>query len=154
MKILKMIATGLLVLLLAAILLLSWRFFVEGKNSQSMSPGLGVHEGRLKTCPASPNCVSSYAEDETHAIAPLQGDQLTLVKLGQHIASLDGTELVEQKDDYLHITYKSRLFGFVDDLELYFDGSVIQLRSASRVGYSDLGANRKRIQALRAAVSD
>ena len=154
MKILKMIATGLLVLLLAAILLLSWRFFVEGKNSQSMSPGLGVHEGRLKACPASPNCVSSHAEDEVHAIAPIAGDQQTLARLAEHIASLDNTKLVEQGDDYLHVTYKSRLFGFVDDLELYFDGSAIQLRSASRVGYSDLGANRKRIQALRAAVSD
>ena len=154
MKILKMIAIGLLILLLAAILLLSWRFFVEGKNSQSTSPELGVHEGRLKACPASPNCVSSHAEDEVHAIAPIAGDQQTLVRLGQHIASLDGTELIKQRGDYLYATYQSRLFGFVDDLELYFDGSVIQLRSASRVGYSDLGANRKRIQALRAAVSD
>lgn len=153
MKVLKMIGIGLLVLFVVAVLLLVFRFFSEGTKSQSMSPDLGLKNGQLMACPESPNCVSSYETDDIHAITSIQGDSTTLSKLVSYIDSLEGTEIVEQSADYVYATYESGLFGFVDDLELYFDGSVIQVRSASRVGYGDLGANRKRVEALRSAVA-
>lgn len=148
-----MVATGLFVVFLLAAVLLVFRFFSEGSKSQTMSPDLGLKNGQLTACPHSPNCVSSYASDGTHATEVIEGDSVTLLKLASYIDALEGTEIIEQSPNYLYATYQSNLFGFVDDLELYFDGAAIQVRSASRVGYSDLGANRKRVAALRSAVA-
>ena len=105
---------------------------------------------RLKPPPFAPNCVHSAAEPRMpqHAIAPLVG-----VSLGQVKAVLDSwprTRLVEEDSDYLHYVVTSALFRFKDDLELHATGGVVHVRSASRVGYSDLGANRRRVEKLRA----
>ena len=61
--------------------------------------------------------------------------------------------IISQEDNYLHATFTSKLFRFVDDVELLLDGDKVHVRSVSRVGYSDLGANRKRVEAIRAALS-
>jgi len=70
------------------------------------------------------------------------------------VLALDGVDLVETGDAYIHATVTSRLFGFVDDLELHADrqAGVIEVRSASRLGDSDLGVNGRRISALKAAL--
>lgn len=118
---------------------------------------LGVKEGKLAACPASPNCVVSQgARDGEHAIAPIAytTDKATaMATLKAVIAAQPRTTVVEQTEDYLYTEFASQLMGFVDDVEFYFDPaeSVIQVRSASRMGQSDLGVNRKRIEALRAA---
>lgn len=152
MTVLKYIATGLLILLLVATVFMTVRMVLYGAESRRMQPDLGVVDGELVACPATPNCVSSQAMDGAHSIDAIQGDANAFAQLGFHIGSLHRVNIVEQNSNYLHATYESGLFGFVDDLELYFDGSQIDLRSASRVGYSDLDANRKRVDGLRLVV--
>lgn len=114
---------------------------------------LGVKNKKLKPCPASPNCVSSQETSSKHSIEPIiykisQKDAYN--KLKKIIHSLDRTTIVQEKPDYLYVEFKSRIFGFVDDVEFYFPGNgKIEVRSASRKGYSDLGVNRKRIENIK-----
>jgi len=115
-------------------------------------PGAGNFS--LKACPESPNCVSSQAADPEHAIDPLtySGSRAeAMARLKKVLASLKRTEIVSERDDYLHAEAKSLIFRFVDDIEFYFpaDLKVIHVRSASRVGTSDLGVNRKRAEEIR-----
>lgn len=117
---------------------------------------LGLHEGRLAPCPGRPNCVSSQAEDEAHRVAPLIiGPAETAAAVWERLQRALG-EMVRVRistvtDDYLHAECGSAFFGFVDDLEcaLDADAGMIHLRSAARVGHSDLGVNRRRIETLR-----
>ena len=117
---------------------------------------LGVRDGRLSPCPASPNCVSSQAADVEHRVAPLAYKGTAseaLARLARTIAAQPGATIVAQHDGYLYATFQTPLMGFVDDVEFFVDParSVIEVRSASRLGYRDFGVNRKRIESLRAA---
>ena len=108
----------------------------------------------LDGCPDRPNCVSSEARDAAHGIAPLhlKGDPAAGWEVVLSVVSgLPRTITVKATDRYLHAECKSRIFGFIDDLELQLNiaTGVISIRSASRVGYSDLGVNRRRVEALR-----
>ena len=69
------------------------------------------------------------------------------------VAAMPGATIVAQRDDYLYATFETPVMGFVDDVEfaLLPGQAAIGVRSASRLGYSDLGTNRKRIEAVRAA---
>jgi uncharacterized protein (DUF1499 family) len=118
---------------------------------------LGVHEGRLAPCPGSPNAVCSDAADAAHRVEPLVLAVAPAEAWGaarEAVAALPRTRLVTARDDYLHAECASRLLGFVDDLELHLrpEAGVIAVRSASRLGYSDLGVNRRRVETLRAAL--
>lgn len=111
----------------------------------------------LTPCPSSPNCVSTYATDEGHAIAPFRyGKSKTEAKeaLKEAIRSLPRTKLVEEDESYLHYEFTSLLLRFVDDVEFVFDDETktVHFRSASRTGYGDLGVNRRRMEAIRALV--
>lgn len=115
---------------------------------------LGVQSGKLLPCAKSPNCVSSSSADAEHAIAPfsMSGSAAeSFQKLRAVIESQPRTKIIESTDTYLYAEFSSALMGFVDDVEFYLDHSanVIQVRSASRLGESDLGVNRKRIEAIR-----
>ncbi|MCK6445718.1 MAG: DUF1499 domain-containing protein [Planctomycetes bacterium] len=118
---------------------------------------LGVHAGRLNDCPGSPNCVASQTtRDDEHFVEPLtfSGDARLAWQAAVAAAKeLPGASVVEERADYLWIECTSRFFRFVDDLELQLvdDARRIDLRSASRLGYSDLGVNRARIESLRSA---
>lgn len=119
--------------------------------SGSAPDNLGISEGRLAPCPSSPNCVSSQASGE-HFIEPLAvkgspAQAQTLLK--QVLLSEPGTKLVEESSNYLRAEFTSSLLRFVDDVEFLIDDQAIAVRSASRLGYSDLGVNRKRIEHLR-----
>lgn len=109
---------------------------------------IGVHDDRLAPCPDSPNCVSSFASDETHAIEPLNAE---IREIEQVLVTLERTNIVESTDNYLYAEFTTRLMRYVDDVEFLFDprSGVTHVRSASRVGYSDLGANRNRIERIR-----
>lgn len=115
-------------------------------------------QGTLAPCPESPNCVSSQgdpadAEHYTDAL-PLHGDPSTVIaRLAEVIGAEERTALVDQSETYLHATYTSKIFRFVDDVELLVDreAGVVHVRSASRVGYDDMDANPNRIAALRQA---
>lgn len=117
---------------------------------------LGVTEGKLLPCPQTPNCVNSQTSelDEQHAIAPLTinaSPSESWDALKAAIAEQDRAEIIQASDRYLYAEFTSRLMGFVDDVEFYLDpdAQVIHTRSASRLGESDLGVNRQRIETLR-----
>ena len=116
---------------------------------------LGLHDGKLRPCPTSPNCVSSAASDEEHAIAGFafsSGAEEAWKAASDAVRELPRTEVISQTDDYLHAESTSALMRYVDDVELHLLAAegTIAVRSASRLGHSDMGANRKRIEALRA----
>ena len=123
-------------------------------------PGkLGISGGQLQPCPDSPNCVSSQSADEEHKIDPLALESSpaeALAKLKTIILEMKRTSIIEETDNYLYAEFKSAALGFVDDVEFYVDAEnkVIHVRSASRIGYSDLGVNRKRIEAIRQEFED
>jgi uncharacterized protein (DUF1499 family) len=115
---------------------------------------IGLHDGRLQPCPSSPNCVCSQDHDKQHAIAPFAYSgprQAAMTRLAAAIRGMDGARIVQQTPEYLHAEYTTRWLRFVDDVEFYApaDAELIQVRSASRVGYSDFGVNRKRVEAIR-----
>jgi uncharacterized protein (DUF1499 family) len=115
-------------------------------------PGnLGVHGGRLAPCKRSPNCVSSQADraDLEHYIAPIRG---TMAAARDAVRAMPRTTVVEEKENYLYAEFRTRLLRYVDDVELFFDGQVLQVRSCSRLGRRDFGVNRKRVEALRALI--
>lgn len=120
----------------------------------SVPDGLGVRNARLAPCPESPNCVSSDAEDPEHAIAPLafSGDAEAAWRQARaSVAALPRIEIIDESDGYLRAESTSATFRFVDDLELQLrpDEHAIAVRSASRLGYSDMGVNRDRVELLR-----
>jgi len=109
---------------------------------------------KLKQCPDSPNCVSSQSNSDSHQISPLpykSSAEEALQQIKKTILAFPRTKLIEEKDQYLHVEFKSLIFRFIDDVEIIVDDSekVIHLRSASRVGHSDLGANRRRIEEIK-----
>lgn len=117
--------------------------------------GLGVHDGRLKPAPATPNCVNSRSAEGYAKIAPLAyaGDgKEAMARLNALVASMPGARTIEAGSDYLYAEFSSRWLGFVDDVEFQLDeaAGVIHVRSASRLGRNDLGVNRRRIESMRA----
>lgn len=129
----------------------------QGCTGSKMPVG-GANPEQLAACPDRPNCVSSQSRDEGHAVAPfrLKGDAAAWRALQDMLGKQPRTTLVKATDRYSHLECKSRLFGFIDDLELLLDPASgrIDLRSASRVGYFDLGVNRRRIETLRRSLQE
>ena len=118
--------------------------------------GLGIVDGRLAPCPNKPNCVSSQAaaSDKQHFIEALtySGEpEQARQQLERAIAGMKRSRLVRREANYWRAEFTSALWRFVDDVEFLFDDHArrIDVRSASRVGYSDLGVNRKRIEEIR-----
>ena len=126
---------------------------------------LGVRDGRMKAPSGGPNSVSSQAAlypehpmREYAQIAPLalRGDAgATMAKLRAIVAAMPGATIVKSDGDYLYAQFTTRLMGFVDDTEFWFDpaSGVIQVRSSSRVGRKDFGVNRARVEAIRAQLA-
>jgi uncharacterized protein (DUF1499 family) len=113
---------------------------------------LGTKDGLLVDCPSSPNCVSSQADDERHRIAALTftGDpDAAFARLKLVLVRRGDTTITDELPGYLRVELRTALF--VDDGEFLLDRSrsVIQVRSASRLGYSDLGKNRSRMEEIR-----
>ncbi len=109
---------------------------------------------RLTPCPKTPNCVSSLAEDKQHFIEPIPYEGETAVtqhELQEILHSFKRVRVVRLEEDYIHAEFVSSVFRFVDDVEFAFDDvkKIIQVKSASRTGYSDLGVNRRRIEKIR-----
>jgi len=109
---------------------------------------LGVKNGYLAPCKRTPNCVSSQADasDREHYIAPLKA---SMEEVRKAVESLPRTHIVLARSNYLYAEFRSSLLGYVDDVEFFFDGAAVQVRSASRLGRRDFGVNRARIEQLR-----
>lgn len=117
---------------------------------------LGVRDGRLAPCPDSPNCVSTQTHRDLSRMEPLPivGDPADVhSRLRSVVSAMPRARIITADDNYLHAEFTSALFRFVDDVEFLVDREqrVIHFRSASRVGTSDLGVNRQRMQAIIAA---
>jgi uncharacterized protein (DUF1499 family) len=113
---------------------------------------LGAKDGRLAPCRRTPNCVCSQADpsDREHYIAPLKA---SIEQVRKAVEALPRTRIVVARPNYLYAEFRSRLLGFVDDVEFFFDGAAVQVRSASRLGRRDFGVNRARIEELRRMVT-
>ena len=115
---------------------------------------MGVTGGRLAACPDSPNCVSSQSADPRHAIDPLRYEgtaEKARELLIEAVSGMKRARIVVAEDRYIHAEFTSAFFRFVDDVEFLLDDGTrtIHVRSASRVGYSDLGVNRRRVEEIR-----
>jgi uncharacterized protein (DUF1499 family) len=113
---------------------------------------LGVKDGRLAACKPTPNCVSSQADpaDQEHYIEPIAYSG-TMQELRRAVESMTRATVIREEGNYLYAECKSALLGYVDDVELWLDDKtrLVHVRSASRLGRSDFGVNRKRIEELR-----
>ncbi len=114
---------------------------------------LGVTDGKLAACPNSPNCVSSQASDVEHSIQPLtykSSPEVAFANLKKVVEAQERAKIISDRSDYLYVEFSSKLMGFVDDVEFYLNPAknVIEVRSASRLGDSDLGVNRQRVMAI------
>ena len=138
--------------LLPILLFMGWQvlstcFAAVPDNSRSGSD-------RLAPCPSSPNCVSSQATGGYHAILPITysgSREGALETLTTVIQKMKRTRIIAVSPDYLRAEFRTFL-GFVDDVEFSIDQDqdLIHMRSASRLGYWDLGVNRRRLEAIRA----
>ena len=144
---------------LLAVAILSIAIFIAIPGEKTVFAGkrpanIGIVSGKLAACPSSPNCVSSFSQDAEHKIEPLgytSSPAEAMVKLKGAIDSYGKTKIITATDNYLYAEFTSALMGFVDDVEFLVDDAaqVIHVRSASRLGESDMGVNRSRIEAIR-----
>jgi uncharacterized protein (DUF1499 family) len=114
----------------------------------------GILNSELAPCPSSPNCVSTKATDGQHRIDPIPytgSPQDAMKRLVDVIHSMKRTRIVTRGENYLHVECRSAFFRFVDDVEFLLDDEkkTIEFRSASRLGFSDLGVNRRRMEDVR-----
>lgn len=121
------------------------------------SAGAAGAAPKLPLCPNTPNCVSSLAADTDHFISPfkIKGQpEATFAAMKTALLQQSRTAITQSTPESLHAEATSLIFRFVDDIDAILDAEagVIHIRSASRVGYSDLGVNRRRVEALRAAL--
>lgn len=113
----------------------------------------------LLDCPSTPNCVCTLASRPEQAMPPLpfQGSAASAIgKVVELLETLPRVRVVERRDDYLHVVFASLVFRFKDDVEFYADEQrgLLHFRSASRLGYSDLGANRSRMEGIIARLGE
>ena len=116
-----------------------------------------MSDHQLKPCPESPNCVSTQTQQKSKQMDPIpfKLDPKEVIKVIKGVVeNLPNTHLEKESLNYLHYTFKSRIFGFIDDVEFLIDAEqkLIHFRSASRTGYSDMGVNKKRMTEIKKAI--
>jgi uncharacterized protein (DUF1499 family) len=114
---------------------------------------IGIVDGKLHPCPKSPNCVSTQAIDENQKIEPIKYSgslEDAKGKILSIINSLKRSKIITNEENYIHIEFRTATFRFVDDVEFLFDDKekIIHFRSRARMGYSDMGVNRKRMEEI------
>lgn len=119
----------------------------------SLPTNIGIHSEQLAPCPATPNCVNTQSSDAKHSIEPFTyslSSEKAFADIKTVIQSLDRTKVIAETVNYLYVEFTSAIIGFVDDIEFYLarEAKVIHVRSASRLGASDLGVNRQRIETI------
>ena len=127
-------------------------FFVSCSGDRPQD--LGVQNGHLKGCPPSPNCVSTTAVDEKHKIDPINVPSDMMMarkKIEKILNETTNAKIIDKNENYFQVEYTSKLLRFVDDVELFLDEKEkkIQMRSSSRLGHSDFGVNRSRLENIR-----
>ncbi len=114
---------------------------------------IGIVDGKLHPCPKSPNCVSTQATDEKQKMEPINYSgslEDAKRKIITIINSLKRSKVITNEENYIHIEFRTATFRFVDDVEFLFDDKekIIHFRSRARMGYSDMGVNRKRMEKI------
>ncbi len=131
----------------------SLTFFGSQVFAGTRPNNLGLHSGQLAPCPSTSNCVHSQSLDAKHQIAPLtykSSAPEAFDRLKSVIQSFSQSKIITETANYLYAEFTIPVFGFVDDVEFFIEPNhTIQVRSASRLGESDLGVNRKRIETIR-----
>ncbi len=129
-----------------------------GVFSGKRPDNLGVKDGKLAPCPDSPNCVSTQADpsDEEHHMAPMSyitSTEEAHARVLDIVRSMPRTRVITEDARYLYVEFRTPTLRFVDDVEFFFeeDENLIHFRSASRLGYSDMGLNRRRMTQIREA---
>lgn len=125
--------------------------------SSAPQDSTGMQNDTFRPCPDSPNCVSSMAKDGSHAVQPFAYSGITMNESRASIVNiLENTRrcrIITLEERYIHAEFRSLVFRFVDDVEFFFpeDESIVHVKSASRLGYSDFGVNRRRVEEIRSA---
>lgn len=150
------ILIGLIVLLAIAIRLAIPKLVINPVATGIIGKQTGSHLG---DCPGTPNCQGSESSQASHTVDRFgltQGADKAIETLAGIIESQPGTAIVKKTDRYLHATYTTRIMGYVDDVEFLVsdDKQSVQVRSASRLGASDLGTNAKRVEQLRVSAAN
>jgi len=138
------------ILLSVAFIIISYFAFISfSTRNDTLKP---ASERQLEACPNKPNCILSTSDIKRESIKSFDlianNPQLSWQKLSTAIQQNGGT-IVASDETYLHAVFTSTVFRFKDDLEAQLSESLIDIRSASRAGKSDLGQNRKRIEKIR-----
>jgi uncharacterized protein (DUF1499 family) len=139
---------------------LCWIGATRGTRFAGKRPiNIGIKSGQLAPCPNTLNCVNSQSLDTKHLIQPLTYNSTPtqgIADLKKVIHSLERTTIITETENYIYAEFASAFWGFVDDVEFLLDetSQVIHVRSASRLGQSDMGVNRKRIETIRAKLND
>jgi len=160
-QIIKRVLLTCIALLLVFAILLGIKIALTGEPqllAGTRPDNLGVRAGQLAPCPSTHNCVSSQSQDAAHKIEPLtynSSSQMAMTDLKTVLQPLRRTKAIAQTDNYIYAEFTIPVVGFVDDVEFFLDenAKVIHVRSASRMGESDLGVNRSRIENLRTKFS-
>lgn len=154
-KIIKIIVLVVFIALPAILILIGQLGLLSGTRPTD----LGLKDGLLKP-PIKDywNVISSHAEKQPHTdyhvIAPIKysgSGKEAFAKLEAIVRAMDGATVVTKQDNYLYAEFQTKVLKFIDDVEFVLDepAGVIQMRSASRLGRKDLGANRTRLEAIR-----
>jgi len=138
---------------IAALMIMYGVVLVAYSVASRKQPELGLHNGQLRPCPGTPNCVCSEYQDESAYVEPLSYTvkaEQAWEKIKRVISETGGSVIIEEAD-YLRVAYETPLLRYIDDVEFRLDRNKqrIHVRSASRVGSSDLGVNRKRVEKIR-----
>ena len=129
--------------------------FMLVQCSGNQPSNIGIVKGTITPCPSSPNCVSTNSTDEKHSIEPIHftgSARKAWETLVVVVKEMKRSHIVTERDTYIHAEFTSALFRFIDDVEFSLNETTgtIAMRSASRIGHSDFGVNRKRMETIRA----
>jgi len=153
----RTVIRGIVIAVLAGTFLVFAGGFAMGWMSNIKPDKLGIRDGSLSPCPESPNCVSSQSDQPDKKVDSISFDEMGVpsaedakAKLISVVNDLPRTTVVTDEANYIHVEFRSLIFRFVDDLEVQIDAKsrVLHFRSASRVGHSDMGVNRNRVETL------
>ncbi len=147
-RIVKMVVKGL------ALVVVVWVLGLAVWARVGSAPPLGIVDGSLVACPPTPNCVATQHATQLMPALPMRGEAAaTLDRLAGIIESQPRAVIVERRADYVRAEFRSRLFGYADDVEFHILAAAgeVRFRSASRIGRGDMGVNRARMELLSAA---
>ena len=148
-------------LVVGALFVIISLYWLSKNQPATAEVNIGVQDGELVPCPETPNCISTQAnpQDETHYAEPLSlsGSREALLDfLEKWIQQQERADVIIRRKNYLHAVFASKTFGFKDDLEVFIPDSskLVHIRSAARVGRSDMGVNRARYETIRDLLSE